>query len=249
MLRSAARQLRHSASQGLWLSSRGVAGVAEPAAAPTVCWGICPATDACCRSTAALAFCSAPVFPQATVKLLIDGKFVESKTKDWIDVKNPATQASHRRERKRRLPCGWQVVAAIANQLGALRINKACSAFCIVLISQAPAKACASASCEPNVPPTCFSLSHSFITEFPPSCIPQEVVSRLPLCTAGEFNAAVQSSKDAFPKWRNTPVPQRARVMLKLQVWGRKAHCGCLVGTIAPAAASCDLSSRLVWHD
>ncbi|KAI3426382.1 hypothetical protein D9Q98_008753 [Chlorella vulgaris] len=107
MLRSAARQLRHSASQGLWLSSRGVAGVAEPTAAPT-----------------------------ATVKLLIDGKFVESKTKDWIDVKNPATQ---------------------------------------------------------------------------------EVVSRLPLCTAGEFNAAVQSSKDAFPKWRNTPVPQRARVMLKLQ--------------------------------
>ncbi|KAL4423389.1 hypothetical protein ABPG77_004320 [Micractinium sp. CCAP 211/92] len=73
---------------------------------------------------------------QPTVKLLIDGQFVDSKTKDWIEVKNPATQ---------------------------------------------------------------------------------EVVSRLPLCTAEEFNAAVQSARDAFPKWRATPVPQRARVMLKLQ--------------------------------
>lgn len=71
-----------------------------------------------------------------TVKLLIDGKLVDSKTKDWVDVKNPATQ---------------------------------------------------------------------------------EVVSRLPLCTAEEFNAAVQSGKDAFPKWRATPVPQRARVFFRLQ--------------------------------
>ena len=46
----------------------------------------------------------------------------------------------------------------------------------------------------------------------------QEVVSRLPLVTPGEFNAAVQSAKDAFPAWRRTPVPHRARVMLKLQV-------------------------------
>lgn len=29
---------------------------------------------------------------QPTVKLLIDGQFVDSKTKDWIEVKNPATQ-------------------------------------------------------------------------------------------------------------------------------------------------------------
>lgn len=47
---------------------------------------------------------------------------------------------------------------------------------------------------------------------------PQEVVSRLPLATADEFNAAVASSKDAFAKWRTVPVPQRARVMLRLQV-------------------------------
>ncbi|EFN56424.1 hypothetical protein CHLNCDRAFT_48751 [Chlorella variabilis] len=71
-----------------------------------------------------------------TVKLLIDGQFLDSKTKEWVDVRNPATQ---------------------------------------------------------------------------------EVVARLPLCTGEEFNAAVQSSKDAFPKWRTTPVPLRARVMLRLQ--------------------------------
>lgn len=107
MLRSATRQLRTGASLGLDLSSRGLAGTAEPVAAST-----------------------------ETVKLLIDGQFLDSKTKEWVDVRNPATQ---------------------------------------------------------------------------------EVVARLPLCTGEEFNAAVQSSKDAFPKWRTTPVPQRARVMLRLQ--------------------------------
>ena len=45
----------------------------------------------------------------------------------------------------------------------------------------------------------------------------QEVVSRLPETTPAEFNAAVQAAKDAFPKWRNTPLPTRSRIMLKLQ--------------------------------
>ena len=45
----------------------------------------------------------------------------------------------------------------------------------------------------------------------------QEVVSRLPEATPAEFNAAVQAAKDAFPKWRNTPLPTRSRIMLKLQ--------------------------------
>jgi len=45
----------------------------------------------------------------------------------------------------------------------------------------------------------------------------QEVVSRLPLTTGAEFNAAVQAAKDAFPAWRSTPVPTRTRVMLKFQ--------------------------------
>jgi acyl-CoA reductase-like NAD-dependent aldehyde dehydrogenase len=45
----------------------------------------------------------------------------------------------------------------------------------------------------------------------------QEVLSQLPLTTTAEFNAAVQSAKDAYPKWRSTPVSTRARVMFKLQ--------------------------------
>lgn len=73
---------------------------------------------------------------QPTVKLMLDGALVDSKTKEWIDVVNPATQ---------------------------------------------------------------------------------DVVSRLPLCTPSEFNAAVASAKAAFPKWAATPVPTRARVMFKLQ--------------------------------
>ncbi|GAB4815988.1 hypothetical protein N2152v2_003034 [Parachlorella kessleri] len=73
---------------------------------------------------------------QPTVKLLINGEFVESKAKDWVPVLCPATQ---------------------------------------------------------------------------------EVVSLVPETTPEEFNAAVQAAKDAFPKWRATPVPTRVRVMLKLQ--------------------------------
>lgn len=50
----------------------------------------------------------------------------------------------------------------------------------------------------------------------------QEVLSRLPLTTESEFNAAVQSAKDAYPSWRATPVSSRARVMFKLQELIRK---------------------------
>ena len=45
----------------------------------------------------------------------------------------------------------------------------------------------------------------------------QEVVSRLPQTTEREFNAAVQAAKDAYPKWRNTALPTRSRVMFKYQ--------------------------------
>ncbi len=45
----------------------------------------------------------------------------------------------------------------------------------------------------------------------------QEVISRLPQTTGEEFEAAVGAARDAFPAWRQTPVPTRARVMLKLQ--------------------------------
>ncbi|KAI8469036.1 MAG: Aldehyde/histidinol dehydrogenase [Monoraphidium minutum] len=45
----------------------------------------------------------------------------------------------------------------------------------------------------------------------------QDVLSKLPLTTPSEFEAAVAAAKAAFPAWRDTPVPARARVMLKLQ--------------------------------
>jgi acyl-CoA reductase-like NAD-dependent aldehyde dehydrogenase len=45
----------------------------------------------------------------------------------------------------------------------------------------------------------------------------QQVLSRLPLTTEAEFAAAVQSAREAFPKWRDTPIPTRLRVMFKLQ--------------------------------
>nr|AQM36715.2 aldehyde dehydrogenase [Crocus sativus]AWN56747.1 aldehyde dehydrogenase 6 [Crocus sativus]AWO14303.1 aldehyde dehydrogenase 6B2 [Crocus sativus] len=45
----------------------------------------------------------------------------------------------------------------------------------------------------------------------------QEIVSRVPLTTNEEFKAAVGAAKSAFPKWRNTPITARQRVMFKLQ--------------------------------
>ncbi|XP_020251474.1 methylmalonate-semialdehyde dehydrogenase [acylating], mitochondrial-like isoform X1 [Asparagus officinalis] len=45
----------------------------------------------------------------------------------------------------------------------------------------------------------------------------QEVVSRIPLTTDKEFKAAVSAAKKDFPKWKNTPVTSRQRVMFKLQ--------------------------------
>jgi hypothetical protein len=46
----------------------------------------------------------------------------------------------------------------------------------------------------------------------------QQIVARVPCTTAAEFDRAVSSSKDAFVGWAATPVIQRTRVMLKLQV-------------------------------
>jgi malonate-semialdehyde dehydrogenase (acetylating)/methylmalonate-semialdehyde dehydrogenase len=71
-----------------------------------------------------------------TVKLLIGGKYLESKAKDWRDVVNPATQ---------------------------------------------------------------------------------QVLARVPMCGADEVDQAVRSAAEAFKTWRNVPIGQRARIMLKLQ--------------------------------
>ncbi|WP_282275506.1 CoA-acylating methylmalonate-semialdehyde dehydrogenase [Stenotrophomonas sp. PS02297] len=72
----------------------------------------------------------------ATVKLLIDGEFVESGSTQWRDVVNPATQ---------------------------------------------------------------------------------DVLARVPFATAGEVDAAVAAAKEAFKRWRRTPIGTRARIFLKYQ--------------------------------
>ena len=71
-----------------------------------------------------------------TVKLLLEGKFVESSAKAWRDVVNPATQ---------------------------------------------------------------------------------QVLARVPMCDAAEVGRAIDSAATAFKTWKNVPIGQRARIMLKLQ--------------------------------
>jgi malonate-semialdehyde dehydrogenase (acetylating)/methylmalonate-semialdehyde dehydrogenase len=44
-----------------------------------------------------------------------------------------------------------------------------------------------------------------------------EELVRVPLSTAGDVDAAVQAAKAAFPMWRATPAPQRARVLFRLK--------------------------------
>jgi malonate-semialdehyde dehydrogenase (acetylating)/methylmalonate-semialdehyde dehydrogenase len=50
----------------------------------------------------------------------------------------------------------------------------------------------------------------------------QQVVSRVPQTTQQEFENAVATAKAAFPRWRDTPVAQRARIMLRFQALIRK---------------------------
>ena len=45
----------------------------------------------------------------------------------------------------------------------------------------------------------------------------QEVVARVPFCTADEVDRAVASAKEAFKSWRKVPLAKRQRIMLKLQ--------------------------------
>ena len=44
-----------------------------------------------------------------------------------------------------------------------------------------------------------------------------EELGRVPLSAAGDVDAAVQAAKAAFPMWRSTPSPQRARVLFRLK--------------------------------
>ncbi len=45
----------------------------------------------------------------------------------------------------------------------------------------------------------------------------QEVVARVPFCSAEEVERAVASAKEAFQTWRKVPLGKRMRIMLKLQ--------------------------------
>jgi delta 1-pyrroline-5-carboxylate dehydrogenase len=64
------------------------------------------------------------------------------------------------------------------------------------------------------------------------------VLSKLPLTTPSEFEAAVAAARSAFPAWRDTPVPTRARVMLKLQQLIRENWVRGWAGREQPACSS-----------
>ncbi|MFZ5724010.1 MAG: CoA-acylating methylmalonate-semialdehyde dehydrogenase [Pseudomonadota bacterium] len=52
----------------------------------------------------------------------------------------------------------------------------------------------------------------------------QQELARVPLATRGEVDAAVASAKSAFSAWRETPVPERARLMLRYQHLLKQHH-------------------------
>ena len=43
----------------------------------------------------------------------------------------------------------------------------------------------------------------------------QEVLAKVPCSTEQEVKAAIDSAQEAFKTWRNVPVPERARIMMK----------------------------------
>lgn len=45
----------------------------------------------------------------------------------------------------------------------------------------------------------------------------QKVLTKVPMATEAEVNAAVASAKETFESWKDVPVPTRARIMLKYQ--------------------------------
>lgn len=51
-----------------------------------------------------------------------------------------------------------------------------------------------------------------------------EIIGRVPEATQDEMRAATEAAKAAYPAWRNTPVQQRMRIMLKFQALIREHH-------------------------
>ncbi len=45
----------------------------------------------------------------------------------------------------------------------------------------------------------------------------QDVIAHVPQSTDEEFNAAVANASETFKKWKNVPISQRVRYMLKYQ--------------------------------
>jgi malonate-semialdehyde dehydrogenase (acetylating)/methylmalonate-semialdehyde dehydrogenase len=44
-----------------------------------------------------------------------------------------------------------------------------------------------------------------------------EEIARVPLSSGADVDAAVQAARAAFPMWRDTPAPVRARVLFRLK--------------------------------
>ena len=66
-------------------------------------------------------------------------------------------------------------------------------------------------------------IGGKFIDSESNQCLPvrdpatQEVLTEAPFATPGEIERAVASAKQAFAAWRETPAPERARLMLRYQ--------------------------------
>ena len=52
----------------------------------------------------------------------------------------------------------------------------------------------------------------------------QEVLCEVPAATAEEMESAIASAREAFLEWRETPVSERARVMLRYQHLLKEHH-------------------------
>ncbi|CAI5942315.1 unnamed protein product [Closterium sp. NIES-65] len=110
-----------------------------------------------------------------------------------------------------RQPAGWRGFSASA------------SAAASLTGSPAGAPNAAPAASEGDVPRVKLLIGGKLVDSTSDHHVPvinpatQEVLAHLPLATRGEFSAAVRAAADAFPAWRATPLPVRARVMLKLQ--------------------------------
>ena len=50
-----------------------------------------------------------------------------------------------------------------------------------------------------------------------------DVVARIPLSTREEMKRAIAAAKAAFPAWRDTPAPQRGKILFKAaRLWSRR---------------------------